>query len=1107
MEQTVITIDQLNPALSVTNDTNFLVTQSLNDGSGYRQEFCIKYTHLSDQIYNETYNALYTELSGQMDKFLENQDYVEAIKNELYDSLVNIFLSKLKNNLTVTGTNEILKPASTIENIINAINNSINELNNRLNNKIDTKIDTEDVYTKDDINNLYKKLLTVEDYLSSTNLDQSIIDIEQNENNKYKIILVDQLFSTAYQPEDQLNTTSDISSFNLKPEIKVISLQSIIDYVKTKIDRSTNMQIQDNQNKNTTINMYNNEKLMHFRNNEQAFSITLSGLSSNLASYDLNNYVTSSSYTVANEEEELLISFTVPVTELLTADLLTANSNNPYASIQIQINQIDDTNTNTKKWVNIAKKSLRQSVGTTCSLQAHIIADKNMVIRGFVSTQNKLENEDANATKNYSLLTIDALVENDKYIGTDPVPTNYTSYIYANDFNRSDSTLELKNFNEELKRVKIFGPTTWKSVFVNQNITSLESLSSDLCCSYNLKIFYSGSVSIRYTAATVRCALLNINNEGDKNLLSSIIDYKYNNGENINITDSIYKQLKWFNLGYNYVYNSIYNIGEVLLGQYYFPNDVYVILDIGLDNPTSQNTCLKVEYKHGPYTKHISNKEENKVPSEETPVTNEENQVLSEETPVQSEDNTEQTEEISQECFAGQGYIDITTIQNSIFNDDSLTTTISYELSTERCPELSAVRTFPYAYKLLSGIYQEYKNLISNYSYIRINEPVDPDNISAGVYIPNNVGLYLINNTIRPKITFTDKENPGGYFGLSCNDLRITEPLSSIGGILYGQAEKFTTQYVKDVVYQLSIEDCIDTLQINNTHDTYLNDVEHFESIRFNKGLTSLGDFCLGACDMISSIDFGNAQVSKLPPCFAHINYLTQLSNYPQHANVLLNKNVSSIVDVITHDPYDLIKADLQRIIIPSQLTSPGSYTWQYTSRIPQASDPVLSSNKWLSNAVAEIDVILPEKFDTFGVSVDYYFQTFITKLGKSNKQLQLSDFTASEDDFKDVLGVQYDAASLISCRNDYFNSISTFNITSLIEVSLNDLSSKSIIYNNTNLNNLALSSIDNSNNCISANLIRACDRSYTGLVALYYGANNKVYVNTINTSIHDFIK
>ena len=203
MEQTVITIDQLSPASSVTKDTNFLVTQSLNDGSGYRQEFCIKYTHLSDQIYNETYNALYTELSGQMNKFLESQDYIEAIKdyieaikNELYNSLFKLFLSKLQNNLTVIGTNEVLTPTSTIENIINAINNSITEFNNNLNNRIDTKIDTSDVYTKDDINTLYKKLLIVEDYLSSANLDQNIIDIEQEGNDKYKIILVDQNFST-----------------------------------------------------------------------------------------------------------------------------------------------------------------------------------------------------------------------------------------------------------------------------------------------------------------------------------------------------------------------------------------------------------------------------------------------------------------------------------------------------------------------------------------------------------------------------------------------------------------------------------------------------------------------------------------------------------------------------------------------------------------------------------------------------------------------------------------------------------------------------------------------------------------------------------------------
>lgn len=1102
MEQTVITIDQLNPASSVTEDTNFLVTQSLNDGSDYRQEFRINYTHLSDQIYNETYNALYTELSGQMSKFLENQDCVEEIKNKLYDNLFKSFLSKLQNNLTVIGTNEVLTPTSTIENIINAINNSITEFNNNLNNRIDTKIDTSDVYTKADINTLYKKLLTVDDYLSSANLDQNIIDIEQEGNDKYKIILVDQNFSTNNQTEDQPN--SDISTFNLKPEIKVITLQSIIDYIKTKIDGITNMQIQDNQNKTTIINTYNSEKLMHFRDNEQAFSTTLTGLSTALTSDNSVNYVTSSYYTVANEEEELLISFTVPVTEELTGI-----TNNSYAAIQIQINQID-ANTNEKKWINIVKKSLRQGTNTTCSLQAHIIADKSMVIRGFVYTQNKIANESENYTIKYSVLTIDTLVENDNYIGTDPVPTNYTSYIYANDFNRSDSTLELLNFNEELKRVKIFGPTTWKSVFINQNITSLESLASDLCCSYNLKISYSGAASIKNTAATVRCALLNINNDYDKNLLSSIIEYKYNNNQ-ANITEPIYKQLKWFNLGYNYVYANTSNIGEVLLGQYYFPNDVYVILDIGLDNATTQNTCLKIEYKHGPYTKHISNKEENKVPSEETPVTNEENQVLSEETPVQNEDNTQQTEEISQEFFAGQGYIDITTIQNSIFNDDSLTTRISYELSTERCPELSAVRKFSsdfsYAYKLLSGTVAQNKTLISNYSYIRINEQADPNNISAGVYIPNNVGLYLINNTTRPKVTFTNKENPGGYFGLSCNDLRITKPLSSINGILYGQAERFTTQYVKDVVYQLSIEDCIDTLQINTNHDTKYNDTLYFESIRFNKGLTSVGDFCLGGCNMISSIDFGNAQVAKIPTCFAHISYMKQLSNYPQNANILLNKNVTNFTNIITYDKSDLMKADLQRIIIPSQLTSTGDTN--FCSKIPQVSDKAITENSWLSNITSEIDVILPEKFDTFGSDVEDYFQTFITALGKSNKQLQLSDFTASEDDFIKLLGEQYNTKSIIDSRDDYLSALATFNIPFnipyVVALSLNDLKSTSIIYNNTNLQNLALNS--NKNNCISVNLVRAVDRSYTGLVALYHKANKTVYVNTINTSIFDFIQ
>lgn len=1100
MEQTVITIDQLNPASSVTEDTNFLVTQSLNDGSDYRQEFCIKYTHLSDQIYNETYNALYKELNGQMNKFLENQDCVEEIKNKIYDNLFKSFLSKLQNNLTVIGTNEVLTPTSTIENIINAINNSITEFNNNLNNRIDTKIDTSDVYTKADINTLYKKLLTVEDYLSSTNLDQNIIDIEQEGNDKYKIILVDQNFSTNNQTEDQPN--SDISTFNLKPEIKVITLQSIIDYIKTKIDGITNMQIQDNQNKTTIINTYNSEKLMHFRDNEQAFSTTLTGLSTALTSDNSFNYVTSSYYTVANEEEELLISFTVPVTEELTGI-----TNNSYAAIQIQINQID-ANTNEKKWINIVKKSLRQGTNTTCSLQAHIIADKSMVIRGFVYTQNKIANESENYTIKYSVLTIDTLVENDNYIGTDPVPTNYTSYIYANDFNRSDSTLELSNFNEELKRVKIFGPTTWKSVFINQDITSLESLASDLCCSYNLKISYSGAASIKNTAATVRCALLNINNDYDKNLLSSIIEYKYNNNQ-ANITEPIYKQLKWFNLGYNYVYANTSNIGEVLLGQYYFPNDVYVILDIGLDNATTQNTCLKIEYKHGPYTKHISNKEENKVPSEETPVTNEENQVLSEETPVQNEDNTQQTEEISQEFFAGQGYIDITTIQNSIFNDDSLTTRISYELSTERCPELSAVRKFSsdfsYAYKLLSGTVAQNKTLISNYSYIRINEQADPNNISAGVYIPNNVGLYLINNTTRPKVTFTNKENPGGYFGLSCNDLRITKPLSSINGILYGQAERFTTQYVKDVVYQLSIEDCIDTLQINTNHDTKYNDTLYFESIRFNKGLTSLGDFCLGGCNMISSIDFGNAQVAKIPTCFAHISYMKQLSNYPQHANILLNKNVTNFTNIITYDKSDLMKADLQRIIIPSQLTSTGDTN--FCSKIPQVSDKAITENSWLSNITSEIDVILPEKFDTFDSDVEDYFQTFITALGKSNKQLQLSDFNASEDDFIKLLGEQYNTKSIIDSRDDYLSSLTKFNIPDVVALSLKDLKSTSIIYNNTNLYNLALNS--NKNNCISVNLVRAFDRSYTGLVALYHKANKTIYVNvnTINTSIFDFIQ
>ena len=254
---------------------------------------------------------------------------------------------------------------------------------------------------------------------------------------------------------------------------------------------------------------------------------------------------------------------------------------------------------------------------------------------------------------------------------------------------------------------------------------------------------------------------------------------------------------------------------------------------------------------------------------------------------------------------------------------------------------------------------------------------------------------------------------------------------------------------------------------------------------------------------MISSIDFGNAQVTKIPTCFAHISYMSQLSNYPQHANIFLNKNVTNIANLINANESDSLKADLQRFIIPSQLTSSGYIN--FCPKIPQVSDKAITENSWLSNITSEIDVILPEKFDTFGSDVEDYFQTFITALGKSNKQLQLSDFNASEDDFIKLLGEQYNTKSIIDSRDDYLSSLTKFHIPDVVALSLKDLKSTSIIYNNTNLQNLALNS--NTNNCISVNLVRAVDRSYTGLVALYHKANKTVYVNTINTSIFDFIQ
>ena len=80
--------------------------------------------------------------------------------------------------------------------------------------------------------------------------------------------------------------------------------------------------------------------------------------------------------------------------------------------------------------------------------------------------------------KEYYLPNSNILIK-ENYIGNDPFPVNYTSYIYANDFNRkvnvnSNTDLsDLNNFTEELNRVKIFGPATWLTAYVNQKITDV----------------------------------------------------------------------------------------------------------------------------------------------------------------------------------------------------------------------------------------------------------------------------------------------------------------------------------------------------------------------------------------------------------------------------------------------------------------------------------------------------------------------------------------------------------------------------------------------------------------------------------------------------------
>ena len=1096
MAQSITTIDQLISAKNITEDTNFLVTQYTNSDKTTRQEYNINYTHLSSQIYNEVYSAL----SGQFSNFLIAANQNQAIENAVYNRLSNEFLKNIADKVTI-GQQELLS-TSTTENIIDAINNELT-----------AKIDKENAYTKTDIDTLYRRIITVEDYLSSSSLAKEniteIFDDDTGLNEKSTILVVNPSFLDEnvalsdivssyieYSPEENenneikedyvqskeesLNTiiSSDISgayvsNFQYKPEVKTLTLQALIDYIKGKIP---DMQ-QSYDSSNVTNTYYNSERLMHFRDNEYSFTTAISSLisCSNTTYYDYKTY---SEYIVANTEEELMINFDVPVEQKFSV------GSNAYAAIQIQINHVDNNNVDTKKWVNIVKKSLKQASGTTCSLQAHIIADKGMAIRGYVSSGLP---SDAKATLNvnsikYSVLNIDTLVEKENYIGNDPFPVNYTSYIYANDFNRkvnvnSNADLsDLNNFTEELNRVKIFGPATWLTAYVNQKITDLNQLiSQELSCDYNLKISYTGTASTKNTVATVRCALLDMNIPEDRELLGNIIKYKY--GEKQTNTTDYYSQLKWFNLGFNYIYTNTSNIGEVLLGQYYFPDNVYVVLDLGLNKATIKDTSIKVEYKHGHYSK--------------------DNEIYE----------------------AGNEFIDINTIKNEIFNDNSLTARISYELSTERCPNLSAVRTLSYGQSVLSvptktNVQYVSGNanfkLLTGYSYIRNNEKIS-SNISSGVYIPNNVGIGLMNNISRKQFTFTNKQVPGGYFGLSCNDDRITKPLNSIDGILYGFAEKFITQYVKGKVYQLSIQDCIDTLQLNN-NGTTVKEFQHIESIRLNKGLTSIGNFCFTYCNMLSSIDFGNAQVARVPTCFAHISYNKNLSNYPQGANILLNKNVSSIANHINYDSHDSIKADLQRIIIPSQLTSNGSTL--FCTKIPQVSSAALSSNEWLSSIIPEIDVILPETFNTFNDTVEENFNNFITNLSISSRtNLQLSDFTRTN--INDVV---------LTSRNVYLDSLAS-QIEAISSAMVN-LKSNQYICKNTNLNNVRgykiwktltyQKQVHNHRSCrhwrtyqyqalvdatcISAHLLRANDRSYTGLIAVYY--KNKVYIGTINTEI-----
>lgn len=1019
MAQNFTTIDSLLSTNNITDNTNFLVTQYIssnnsNIATDIRQEYKIKFSTISSKLYEY--------ISSQFNNIIESNDTTNDISSNIYNKICCELSSnfyKLEDHLSINNIEICLSNNNnTISNIVDAIDKALKELKNTLSDNL-SDININNIYTKSDIDYIFRNVITLDDYLSSS-ADDTVTQLFQDDsfiNENTKILLVNPNFAespqngiTAQQTyllngieysdinEDTINNGSNdrtfLSNYQHKPQVKTVTLQAIIDYIKN------NQSDMENTYNQSTINNYytqSSEKLMHFRHNEYGFSRQFNRLS--VIDYNSQDqkkyYATSDSYTVSNKEEELLIYFDVPIYQHFYHD------SGAYAAIQLQLDQVDTNNTKLKKWVNIARQSLpeERSEHNRCSLYAHIIAEKGMVIRGIVTAgiQNNVAKDLTSWTTEGSNMNIEVLVDKDNYIGNSNVPINYTSYIYAYNTDKD-------NADSRIKRLEIFGKNSWLTAHYDNSASSItaeidNTELSDSGISYNLKISYLGKALTKNTLATVRCALLDIKNPKDKELLKNLYNKKYSLSD---VTESIYQKLNWFNLGFNYMYTNTSYIGEVLLGQYYFPNNIYVVLDIGLDKATTENTFIKVEYIHGPYSINGSNK-------------------------IISGENNQ----------PGEGYISLNTIQQEISNDNSLTTLISYKLSSqELSTNLSSYRKLSYGRKsVLSN--NAYKKL-SSYTYITNNEDIGVGGSITGVYIPNNIGIGLFNNESKTMFTFTNKNSPGGFFGLSCNDSRIQSKLSSsTDGILYGFAEKFMTQYVPGVDYALSIQDCIDTLKIN----VYQKDIEmmyYYTSIRFNKSLTALGSHCLYCANLISSIDFGNAQVSAVPNCFAHIGYNSKiLSNYPQQEIIMLNKNVTRINNHINYDKHDINKNDLKKIVLPSQLTYTG--------------DAKFCSKTTSSNT--EVDVILPEEFDAFNNS-----------------------------DLSSVNGKDTITSSMLT---NYSKSIKA-------------------ICNNINLKNISV--IDSKGNektninCVSANLLRANDRSYTSLVALYYKNNISVYtINEIN--------